>query len=73
MKLLAHFIAKKGLPVFRAEDEMDQDSCQRLRHIKDHLISPFQGFLICYTFSSQGVALGYDIAPLQGWRPTRGR
>jgi len=33
------------------------------------LISPLQGLSIFFVCSTQGVALGYDIAPFQGFLP----
>ena len=46
VKLGTDFIAQPGSSLFRAEDEMNQNVGQGLRHAITKLVPPFQGLLI---------------------------
>ena len=60
MKFFPNGIGNQTFTVFGAEDQMDQDVTERLRH-DAHRSMPFQGEKPLSATYSQGVALGYII------------
>ena len=61
MEFGADVVSQPRLPVFRGENQMHENLSEGLRH----WITPFQG-LTTVGGLSQGVALGYHVAPLRG-------